>query len=230
MAVEPAGQPAPRAADPAHLALAADIEAAGATGRRRTRGRHRRGPWARGVPSRRQRRPEWRGGSRWASDPTIERPLPSSTATCPRARPSPESSLPSPPHAHPMRQGTHSTVSLPNGSCGGGSSRSRGSSGWNRFATPSRRCRARASSTERHAPPSATRLDGTPAVIVCSVGVDLDVIPYAADARLAAGVGAGGSSPVETLVVLPERDLLPVTRELANQLRHSVSLVALSAD
>ena len=31
------------------------------------------------------------------------------------------------------------------------------------------------------------------------------------------------------LVVLPERDLLPVTTELAGQLRHSVSLVALSA-
>ena len=82
----------------------------------------------------------------------------------------------------------------------------------------------------RHRAPCAAvghRVDGTPAVIVCSVGVDLDVIPYAADARLAAGVGAGGgNSPVETLVVLPERDLLPVTSELANQLRHSVSLVA----
>ena len=52
-----------------------------------------------------------------------------------------------------------------------------------------------------------------PVVIVCSVGVDLDVIPYAADARLAAGVGAGeGNRSAETLVVLPERDLLPVTR------------------
>jgi hypothetical protein len=66
---------------------------------------------------------------------------------------------------------------------------------------------------------------------VCSVGVDLDVIPYAADARLAAGIGlVGGSSPAETLVVLPERDLLPVTVELADQLDHSVSLVGLPAD
>jgi hypothetical protein len=74
------------------------------------------------------------------------------------------------------------------------------------------------------------RLDGESVVIVCSVGVDLDVVPYAADARLAAGVGAGGtSSPAETIVVLPERDLLPVTRELAGQLRHSVSLLTLSA-
>ena len=75
------------------------------------------------------------------------------------------------------------------------------------------------------------RRDGSAAVIVCSVGVDLDVIPYAADARLAmAGVGAGGpSSPVQTLVVLPERDLLPVTRHVADELRHSVSFVPLSA-
>ena len=75
------------------------------------------------------------------------------------------------------------------------------------------------------------RSSGTRVVIVCSVGVDLDVIPYAADARLAAGVGAvGEDSPAETMVVLPERDLLPVTMELARQLRHSVSLVGLSAD
>ena len=73
------------------------------------------------------------------------------------------------------------------------------------------------------------RLDGSESVVVCSVGVDLDLIPYAADARLAAGVGrAGGPGSVETLVVVPERDLLPVTRELADQLDHSVSLVGLS--
>jgi hypothetical protein len=77
------------------------------------------------------------------------------------------------------------------------------------------------------------RLDGPSVVIVCSVGVDLDVIPYAADARLLAvaeaGVGGGGSgSPGETVVVLPERDLLPVTAELASQLRHSVSVLGLA--
>jgi hypothetical protein len=76
---------------------------------------------------------------------------------------------------------------------------------------------------------SAQRLDGSETVVVCSVGVDLDLIPFAADARLAAGVGrAGGPGSVETLVVLPERDLLPVTGELADQLDHSVSLVGLS--
>jgi hypothetical protein len=76
---------------------------------------------------------------------------------------------------------------------------------------------------------SGQRLDGSETVIVCSVGVDLDLIPYAADARLAAGVGrAGEPGSVETLVVVPERDLLPVTGELADQLDHSVSLVGLS--
>jgi hypothetical protein len=74
------------------------------------------------------------------------------------------------------------------------------------------------------------RLDGSSVVIVCSVGGDLDVIPYAADARLLAdvetGVGRGGS-PAETLVVVPERDLLPVTAELASQLRHPMSLLGL---
>ena len=75
------------------------------------------------------------------------------------------------------------------------------------------------------------RVDGTRVVIVCSVGVDLDVIPYAADARLAAGVGAGEVvATSETLVVVPERDLLPVTGELAGRMRHSVSLAAVSAD
>ena len=67
--------------------------------------------------------------------------------------------------------------------------------------------------------------------IVCSVGVDLDVIPYAADARLAASRASVGGEVHRwrPLVVLPERDLLPVTAELAGQLRHSVSLVGLSS-
>ena len=50
------------------------------------------------------------------------------------------------------------------------------------------------------------RADGSTAVIVCSVGVDLDVIPYAADARLARGepgVGSGGTDSAELIVVTP---------------------------
>ena len=60
-------------------------------------------------------------------------------------------------------------------------------------------------------------------VVVCSSGVDLDLIPYAADARLALGEsGVGGE---ELVVVLPSRDRIGLVGELADQLRHSVSVV-----
>ena len=71
------------------------------------------------------------------------------------------------------------------------------------------------------------RADGSTAVIVCSVGVDLDVIPYAADARLARGepsVGSGGTDSAELIVVTPSRDAVAATRELADRLRHSLTL------
>lgn len=71
------------------------------------------------------------------------------------------------------------------------------------------------------------RLDGATVVIVCSVGVDLDVVPYAADARLAAGCEPGVVPDV--LIVLPQRDLVAATNEVAGLLRHSVSLVALAS-
>ena len=91
------------------------------------------------------------------------------------------------------------------------------------------------------------RLDGTPVVVVCSVGVDLDLVPYAADARLAAaargmmrggepGVGATVPSGVglegpalDVVVALPPRDVVPATTELAGWLRHSVTLAAVAA-
>jgi hypothetical protein len=71
------------------------------------------------------------------------------------------------------------------------------------------------------------RPDGTAVTVAVSTGVDLDVIPFAADARLAVGepgIEAGGGS--ELWVVAPERDLVAATRELAAALRHSVTLVA----
>lgn len=70
------------------------------------------------------------------------------------------------------------------------------------------------------------RADGTPVVVVCSVGVDLDLLPYVTDARLAAGRRARAP---EALVVLPARDLVPVTTELAGLLRQPVVLVPLDA-
>jgi hypothetical protein len=49
-------------------------------------------------------------------------------------------------------------------------------------------------------------------VVVCSVGIDLDLVPAAAEARLAL-------DPKSDLVlVVPERDDHPVTRTLADRL------------
>lgn len=67
------------------------------------------------------------------------------------------------------------------------------------------------------------RADGAEVVVVCSVGVDLDVIPYATDARLT------GSARSDVLVVAAARDLVPVTVELAALLRRPMTLVPLSS-
>lgn len=49
-----------------------------------------------------------------------------------------------------------------------------------------------------------------PMVVVCSVGVDLDVVPFAVDAWL-----TGGDPNAEIVLALPARDRLPVTDALA---------------
>lgn len=67
------------------------------------------------------------------------------------------------------------------------------------------------------------RPDGTPLVVVCSAGVDLDVVPYAADARLAHGEPGVG----DLVIVTPSRDRLPVIVEIAGALRHSVAFASL---
>ena len=54
---------------------------------------------------------------------------------------------------------------------------------------------------------------GGPVVVVCSVGVDLDLVPTAADCRL-----LYGSGDAELWLVLPEGDDLPITRSLAGRL------------
>jgi hypothetical protein len=65
---------------------------------------------------------------------------------------------------------------------------------------------------------------GERVVIVCSSGIDLDLIPYAADARLAlGGPGVGGERLV---VALPSRDRIGLVGEIADRLRHSVSFVS----
>jgi hypothetical protein len=72
------------------------------------------------------------------------------------------------------------------------------------------------------------RADGSPVSVVCSTGVDLDLIPYATDARRM-GEGSPGvevGTTVETMVVLPPRDLVPITAELAGLLDQAVALVS----
>jgi len=63
---------------------------------------------------------------------------------------------------------------------------------------------------------------GASVVAVCSVGVDLDLIPYAADARLA--VEAGGDVTERLVVVTPARDRVKVTEQLAGLLRRPCEL------
>jgi hypothetical protein len=63
-------------------------------------------------------------------------------------------------------------------------------------------------------------------VVVCSVGVDLDLIPYAADARQMVASATPQPSP-HLAVAAPARDLIPMTGELARLLREPCELVAL---
>ncbi len=75
------------------------------------------------------------------------------------------------------------------------------------------------------------RQDGSGVVVVCSVGVDLDLVPYAIDARLAA-LHEEGNEPGaagEVWLVTPPRDLVPVTAELAALAAQPLSLVPSSA-
>jgi len=69
-----------------------------------------------------------------------------------------------------------------------------------------------------------TDLEGRPLVVACSVGIDLDVVPTGADARLALAPEA------QLLVVVPERDDHPVTRRLAADLVAPAEVVPLAGD
>jgi hypothetical protein len=61
-------------------------------------------------------------------------------------------------------------------------------------------------------------------VVACSVGIDLDLVPSAADARAALAPDA------RLLVVVPQRDDHPVTRALAAELARPAEVVALAGD
>ncbi|MGH9186172.1 MAG: hypothetical protein ACRD0U_10225, partial [Acidimicrobiales bacterium] len=61
--------------------------------------------------------------------------------------------------------------------------------------------------------------DGQPLVVVCSVGVDVDLVPWAADAR------AGHDASARLVLVVPERDDHALTRALARTLREPAQVV-----
>ena len=59
-----------------------------------------------------------------------------------------------------------------------------------------------------------TSTSGEAMVVVCSTGVDLDLVPTAVDAQ------AMHAPDSRLILVLPNRDILPVTRQLAAQVKH----------
>jgi len=67
--------------------------------------------------------------------------------------------------------------------------------------------------------------DGREVVAVFSTGIDLDVVPFAADARLAL---CGGDRPdTDLVIVVPERDASPVTTRLSERLVHPARIVGI---
>jgi hypothetical protein len=67
---------------------------------------------------------------------------------------------------------------------------------------------------------TGTAIDGTPMTVVCSVGIDLDLVPFAADARMRHGG--------RLVVVIPTRDAHAVTLGLLGQLREPAELVTVA--
>jgi hypothetical protein len=66
--------------------------------------------------------------------------------------------------------------------------------------------------------------DGAAVVVACSVGVDLDLVPAAADTRLSVDPEA------RLVLVVPQRDAHPVTRELAARLARPADVVTVDDD
>jgi hypothetical protein len=71
--------------------------------------------------------------------------------------------------------------------------------------------------------PAVATGDGV--VVVCSIGIDLDLVPFAADARL-----AHGNPDARLVLVLPARDDHRVTREVNGLLRNPAEIVAVPDD
>ncbi len=65
-------------------------------------------------------------------------------------------------------------------------------------------------------------LSGEPLVVVCSVGIDLDLVPFAVDARQ---MHLPDAHEAAVVLLVPERDASPVTRRLAEQAVGPVRIV-----
>ncbi|MEO7836841.1 MAG: hypothetical protein ABIS21_04300 [Acidimicrobiales bacterium] len=76
------------------------------------------------------------------------------------------------------------------------------------------------------APAPAAGLDreGRPVIVVCSTGIDIDLVPTAADARLSHDATA------RLVLVVPEADDHPVTRDLAGALVDPAEVVTVPGD
>jgi hypothetical protein len=74
---------------------------------------------------------------------------------------------------------------------------------------------------------------GQRVVVACSVGIALDLVPTAADARLAIDSAAGGQPagpPSRLVLALPERDDHPGTRRAAARLLAPAEVVTIPGD
>lgn len=74
------------------------------------------------------------------------------------------------------------------------------------------------------APAAGTDEAGAPLVVVCSTGIDVELVPLAADSRLLDGRGA------RLVLVVPEGDDHPVTRALAARLRQPAEVHTVPRD
>jgi hypothetical protein len=74
------------------------------------------------------------------------------------------------------------------------------------------------------APAAGEDAEGGPVLVVCSTGIDLALVPSAVDARL-----LDGRDP-RLVLVLPEGDDHPVTRDLAGALREPAEIVTVARD
>jgi hypothetical protein len=64
--------------------------------------------------------------------------------------------------------------------------------------------------------------EGQPLIVVCSTGIDIDVVPFAADARL-----FHGTPETELVIAVPERDATSLTQQLAGTLRNPARVIGM---